>query len=226
MYGYNVILSMMLLTMVLFSQLAGASSYDEALANLSTPKLEVKAPVNGLAWGTGYDSYDYIKPCPSATAYAAIIVHGVNRRDVLEKDDTGELSYYGDVSVGYSELVTECAMLVAPKSGIITTFNDHGESFIWRTWWYTSAVPIRDHDEELEALMQLINEVDTELIQVINDANGALVGIPIYLVIGNDYGKFTAKVMEELSVMRNSAVIDGFIHINRKDGKITKYDRT
>jgi hypothetical protein len=37
--------------------------------------------------------------------------------------------------------------------------------------------------------------------------------IPIYLVIGNDYGKLTAEVMEELSVMRNSAVIDGFIHM-------------
>jgi hypothetical protein len=216
----------MLLVMALFAQLGIAGSYDEALANLSTPKLEVKAPVNGLAWGTGYDSYDYIKPCPSATAYAAIIVHGVNRRDVLESNDTGELSYYGDVSVGYSGLVEQCAMLVSPKSGIITTFNDNGESFRWRTWWYTSAVPIRDYDDELEALIQLINEVDNELIQMVNDASGVLVGIPIYLVIGNDYGKLTAEVMEELSVMRNSAVIDGFIHINRNDGKVTKYDRT
>ena len=210
MYLHNAILSLMLLTMVLISQLAIGGTAD-----LSTPKLEVKTPVNGNTWQTDDNRYDYIKPCPDVTPYVAIVVQGVNRRDVLEKNATGGLAYYGDVSIGYSKLISNCAMLIAPKSGLITTVNSNNEPRQWRTWWLTGGLPIKDEDKELEALIQVVLDID-----------GELDGVPIYLVIGNDYGTLTEKVMEELSVMRLSSTIDGFIHINRHDGKATKYNRT
>jgi hypothetical protein len=66
-------------------------------------------------------------------------------------------------------------------------------------WWHTDGVnggdgiPVRDEAEEMESL-----------IQIIHDMGDAYEGLPVHLVIGNDYGKFMAKIMEELSVMRQS----------------------
>ena len=182
--------------------------------------VDAKPPVDGTAWGTGYDRYDYLKPCGDKTAYVAIVVQGVNRRDVLEKNATGQLSYYADVAIGYSTMAKQCAMVIAPKSGLVTTFNDDNVPVQWRTWWHTDGVnggdgiPVRDGAEEMEAL-----------IQIIHDVRDTLEGLPVHLVIGNDYGKFMAKIMEELSVMRQSDAINGFIHVNRHDGRLTEYER-
>lgn len=208
----NIILLSVMLTLPIASVRAAGDPTTVIL-------VEVKAPVNGTAWGTGYDRYDYLKPCGEKTTYVAIVVQGVNRRDVLERGAEGELSYYADVSAGYSTLATQCAMVMVPKSGLITTFSDGNVPVQWRTWWLTTGVkgtdgvPVRDEDEEMEALIQIIQEV-----------RDTLEGLPVYLVIGNDYGKFTEKLMEELGVRRKSDAIDGLIHVNRHDGKLTKYD--
>ena len=73
--------------------------------------------------------------------------------------------------------------------------------------------PIRDEDNEIAATIAALKLAKEAL------------GKPTYLVIGNDLGVLTAKIMGKLSDDGEIDVIDGFIYVNRETGEFSRYNR-
>jgi hypothetical protein len=105
------------------------------------------------------------------------------------------------------------SLLLLPLPLFLLLLQEH-EKEEWRTWWVTNGVenengiPVRDEDEEIQAT---INQLKL--------SKSALGGIPVYLVIGNDLGKFTSNIIYKLGNAGEIDVIDGFIYVNRDKGK-------
>ncbi|SCN47234.1 hypothetical protein BAZMOX_165345_0 [methanotrophic endosymbiont of Bathymodiolus azoricus (Menez Gwen)] len=186
----------------------------ERRAELAIPVLEVKPPVAGFEWITDQVGFDYLKPCDTGIPYAAIVAHGANHMDSLTDNGKGEFVHERDMNIGYPRMAEFCVIIEVPKSGLSTTFTEDNEKEEWRTWWVTNGVedengiPVRDEDEEIQAT---INQLKL--------SKSALGGIPVYLVIGNDLGKFTSNIIYKLGNAGEIDVIDGFIYVNRDTGE-------
>lgn len=187
-------------------------------AKQALPALEVKAPVAGVEWTTNQATFDYVVPC-QGISYVAIVSNIANHRDPLTENDKGELVYERDMTIGYSRMADYCIAIAAPKTDLSTTYNDHGDAEHWRNWWMTAGVeddngiPVRDENAEIEATIALIKLAITAM------------GGPVYLVIGNDLGVSTMKVLNRLNRDGEANLVSGFIHIDRETGEFTTYYR-
>ena len=186
---------------------------------LAIPKLEVKKPINGVDWVTDQGTFDYILPqCANGASYAAIVLHGTNHMDLLSENDKGEFEYTHDASAIYPRLLSLCAAVGVPKSGLSTTYNSLNEANHWRTWWVSegvvgnSGIPIRNDNDEIKAT-----------IEILKLAKSTLGGLPVYLVVGNDLGLFAAKVARKLKEDEETSIIDGFIYPDIKNGEFMLY---
>ena len=188
------------------------------LAALAIPKLEVKAPVAGVEWTANEGTFDYVKPC-AAINYIAIVSNIANHKDLLVENDEGELTYWRDTTVGYSRMADNCIVIGSPKTGLSTTYKGNGEPEHWRNWWMTSGVedengiPVRDENSEIEATIALI--------KLAISATGS----KVYLVMGNDLGESSAKVLDRLMADGEDKLVSGFIHIDYETGEFTTYSR-
>lgn len=209
--------------------MAGVNAKTEAIAGaqikaaaetarrlqLAIPVLEAKGMVAGVGWVTDEATFDYVLPCDTEAPYAAILAHGANRMDLLEENDNGEFVHDRDMSIGAERMADFCVAIGAPKSGLSTTYNEDDESQEWRTWWMTegvedeNGVPVRDEAEEIQATI--------DLIKLAKEALNA----PVYIVIGNDLGKFASKVISQMGANGEFDSIDGFISVDRKTGEFT-----
>jgi hypothetical protein len=182
---------------------------------LAIPVLEAKGMVAGVEWVTDEATFDYVLPCDTEAPYAAILAHGANRMDLLQENDNGELVHDRDMSIGAERMADFCVAIGAPKSGLSTTYNEDDESQEWRTWWMTegvedeNGVPVRDEAEEIQATIDLIKLAKEAL------------NSPVYIVIGNDLGKFATKVISKLGADGDFDYIDGFISVDRETGEFT-----
>jgi hypothetical protein len=73
--------------------------------------------------------------------------------------------------------------------------------------------PIRDEDNEIAATIAVLKLAKKSL------------GKPTYLVMGNDLGVLTAKIIQKLGEDGEIDVIDGFIYVNRETGEFRRYNR-
>ena len=188
------------------------------------PTLENKS-VDG--WSTEMEAFDYKVPCDATLApYSAIIAQGTNRMDLLTEDEDGEYTYERDVSIGYPRMEEFCIALAQPKSGLSTVENAQGEPEKWRTWWLSEEIELSDEDWDPDNWAPIRDE-DNEIaatIAALKLAKEAL-GKPTYLVMGNDLGVLTAKIIQKLGEDGEIDVIDGFIYVNRETGEFRRYNR-
>ena len=188
------------------------------------PTLEDKS-VDG--WNAEMESFDYKLPCDATLApYSAIIAQGTNRMDLLTEDEDGEYTYERDVSIGYPRMEEFCIALAQPKSGLSTVENAQGEPEKWRTWWLSEEIELSDEDWDPDNWAPIRDE-DNEIaatIAVLKLAKKSL-GKPTYLVMGNDLGVLTAKIIQKLGEDGEIDVIDGFIYVNRETGEFRRYNR-
>jgi len=135
------------------------------------------------------------------------------------ENDEGELTYWRDTTVGYSRMADNCIVIGSPKTGLSTTYKGNGEPEHWRNWWMTSGVedengiPVRDENSEIEATIALI--------KLAISATGS----KVYLVMGNDLGESSAKVLDRLMADGEDKLVSGFIHIDYETGEFTTYSR-
>lgn len=187
-------------------------------AAFAIPELEVKAPVAETEWVTSEATFDYVKPCV-AINYVAIVSNIANHKDLLVENDEGKLVHARDRTVGYQRLADNCVTIVAPKTGLSTTYNEYGDAEHWRNWWMTAGVeddngiPVRDANAEIEATIALV--------KLAISATGA----PVYLVMGNDSGESSANVLDRLLADGEDKLVSGFIHIDYETGEFTTYSR-
>jgi hypothetical protein len=176
-------------------------------------------------------TFNYKLPCDiDKTIAVAVVVHGVNRMDLLEENDEGDFVYDRDMSIVFPRMEELCIAIAMPKSGISTVWENLWETenarygtyraSYHRTWWMTkgvlpqdSLVPVRDEKEEIAAIIELIG--------IANEA----VKKPVFLAIGNDLGVLTFKVISALAAEGKITEIAGFISVDRETGEFTGHLR-
>jgi hypothetical protein len=187
-------------------------------ARLAIPELEVKAPVAGVEWVTDQATFDYVMPCPDIS-YIAIVSNVANHKDPLVENSQGERAYWRDTTVAYSRMADYCIVIGAPKTGTSTTYDENNNLEYWRNWWMTAGVeddngiPVRDENDEIEATIALIKLAI------------AVTARPVYLVMSNDLGESSAKVLNRLMDDGEDKLVSGFIQIDYKTGEFTTYHR-
>ena len=185
---------------------------------LAIPELEVKAPVAGVEWVTSEATFDYVKPC-AAINYIAIVSNIANHKDLLVENSQGERTYWRDTTVAYSRMADYCITIGAPKTGTSTTYDENNNQQHWRNWWMTTGIedaigiPVRYEDDEIEATIALVKLAVTATAR------------PVYLVMSNDLGESSAKVLNRLMDDGEDKLVSGFIQIDYKTGEFTTYHR-
>ena len=182
-------------------------------------------------WTKTEATFNYKLPCDiDKTIAVAVVVHGVNRMDLLEENDEGDFVYARDMSIAFPRMEELCIAIAMPKSGISTLWENLWETenarygtyraSYHRTWWMTkgvepedSYVPVRDEKEEIAAIIELIG--------IANEA----VKKPVFLAIGNDLGVLTFKVISALAAEGKITEIAGFISVDRETGEFTGHLR-
>lgn len=169
-------------------------------------------------WVTTQKSVNYRMPCKAKdTPYSAIFAHGANRMDLLEEDDDGNLVYSRDASIAIDRMEEFCIAIGIPKSGLSTTEHDGVQK--WRTWWMTEGVedenliPVRNEKEEIQQTIKILKMAKSSLKK------------PTYLVIGNDLGELSVKVVQQLGKTGEIETIAGIIYVDRDTGEFTRYER-
>jgi hypothetical protein len=176
-------------------------------------------------------TFNYKLPCDiNKTVAVAVVIHGVNRMDELEENDEGDFVYARDMSIAFPRMEELCIAIAIPKSGISTTWKTDDTTAnpphsaytpsYHRAWWMTkgvepddSYIPVRDEKEEIAAIIELIG--------IANEA----VKKPVFVVIGNDLGVLTSKVISALEEEEKITAIAGFISVNRETGEFTGHLR-
>jgi hypothetical protein len=141
--------------------------------------------------------------------------------DLLEENDEGDFVYDRDISIAYPRMEELCLVITLPKSGLSATYemvDGVREKSYFRNWWMTTGavpdaspqVPVRDEKEEIAAIIELIG--------IANEA----VKKPVFLVIGNDLGVLTAKVISALGAEGKITAIAGFISVDRETGELSE----
>jgi len=187
-------------------------------ARLAIPELEVKPPVAGVEWVTDQATFDYVMPCPDIS-YIAIVSNVANHKDPLVENSQGERAYWRDTTVAYSRMADYCITIGAPKTGTSTTYDENNNPEYWRNWWMTAGIedaigiPVRYEDDEIEATIALIKLAI------------AVTARPVYLVMSNDLGESSAKVLNRLMDDGEDEIVTGFIQIDYKTGEFTTYSR-
>jgi hypothetical protein len=172
-------------------------------------------------WNVEQATFDYIVPCnDDQRPYSAIVAQGTNRKDLLTvKTGETEFTYKYDVAIGYERMKEFCIVIAQPKSGLSTVINENDVSNEYRTWWLTtgyedssSLVPFRDDTDEVDATIDLLKLAKEALKK------------PTYIVVGNDLGTLTIKIVQELRERDELDLIKGFIDVDRKTGEFIRYD--
>jgi hypothetical protein len=82
---------------------------EESWAEESVP---VEEDLSLAGWVTDQPTFNYKLPCDiDITTGVAIVVHGLNRADVLEENDEGELVHARDISIAYPRMEELCLAL-------------------------------------------------------------------------------------------------------------------
>jgi hypothetical protein len=112
-----------------------------------------------------------------------------------------------------------CITIGAPKTGTSTTYDENNNQQHWRNWWMTpgvedaNGIPVRNENDEIEATIALIKLAI------------AVTARPVYLVMSNDLGESSAKVLNRLMDDGEDKLVSGFIQIDYKTGEFTTYHR-
>ncbi|SMG67021.1 hypothetical protein BMETH_822_0 [methanotrophic bacterial endosymbiont of Bathymodiolus sp.] len=193
-------------------------SYVQAKADFN----EDNAPVKEVLlddWVTDQPTFNYTLPCSiEKTSVVGIVVHGKDRRDILEKQEDGSLKYPKDVSIAFDKFKASCAAIVVPKSSIGAFVNDEGKVFYFRDWKMGS----------LDQNITLKEEINTiiDLIYIAKD----VVKKPIYLVYGHDEGALSIEVLNELKKRSDidqtnpDYPIKGYVVVDTTTGVFTVHD--
>jgi hypothetical protein len=97
-----------------------------ALCDLSWAEesVPVEEDLSLAGWVTDQPTFNYKLPCDiDITTGVAIVVHGLNRADVLEENDEGELVHARDISIAYPRMEELCLAITLPKSGLSATYE-------------------------------------------------------------------------------------------------------
>jgi hypothetical protein len=171
----------------------------------------------GENWIVDNATFNYRLTCDEdQTQFIALVIHGINNKQKLTLNESGELIEPYSVSIGFDRIADFCGAIFIPKSGLSATLNEAGEvEERYRTWWMTDGTP----DDNGLPVRAITDEVDAA-IDIINFSNNIA---PTYLVIGNDYGTMTMEVASKLGEIQGIRNIAGLLHIDRITGEFIRY---
>ena len=154
-------------------------------------------------WIIDQETFNYIVPCDTKDILGVfIVIQGTNRKDVLEKDSDGNLTYKKGVSNTFKSILDMCVAIAIPKSGLSANVTNEGKVTYYRHWWMTDHRPITVSDE-IDATINLINIAYEALKK------------PIYLVHGNDEGILNHKVMNIIKERGEKILYSGTVVFNK-----------
>jgi hypothetical protein len=154
-------------------------------------------------WIIDQETFNYIVPCDTKDILGVfIVIQGTNRKDVLEKDSDGNLTYKKGVSNTFKSILDMCVAIAIPKSGLSANVTNEGKVTYYRHWWMTDHRPITVSDE-IDATINLINVAYEALKK------------PIYLVHGNDEGILNHKVMNIIKERGEKILYSGTVVFNK-----------
>ena len=193
-------------------------SYVQAKADFNEDNAAVKEVLLN-DWTTDQPTFNYTLPCDLKDISAVgIIVHGKDRRDILEKQEDGSLKYPKDISIAFDKFRNSCVAIVVPKSSIGAFVDDEGKVSYFRDWKMSNL------DQNI-ILKEEINNI-INLIYIAKD----VVKKPVYLVYGHDEGALSIKVLDELkkrsdiNQMHPDYPIKGYVVIDTTTGEFTVHD--
>jgi hypothetical protein len=154
-------------------------------------------------WIIDQETFNYSVPCDTKDILGVfIVIQGTNRKDVLERNSNGNLTYKKGVSNTFNSMLDMCVVVAIPKSGLSANVTNEGEVTYYRHWWMTNHRPITVSDE-IDATIDLINLAAQHFNK------------PIYLVHGNDGGILNHKVMDTIKERGEKILYSGTVVFNK-----------
>jgi hypothetical protein len=161
-------------------------------------------------WNMEEEHFNYNEPCASDdTLGVAIVVQDEDKKDLLERNDAGDLVYDRDVAVTYDQMLDMCLVIIQSKSGLSASVSKGGNETHYRHWGDVNNVA-RTESEEINDVVDLITIVAFRYHNA-----------PIYLVEGHDHGKLAYKVMRKLEASGSIKLITGTLAVNSRAEELT-----